>query len=59
MLLSEESPEAGVLDEPDSAKPAQLSSNTGPPSYIGWKDTVPAYVDCLTGGLYGYFAERG
>ncbi len=29
-------PEAGVLDEPDSAKPAQQSSYNGPP--------VPAYV---------------
>ncbi len=39
-------PEAGVLDEPDSAKPAQLSSHSGPPGYIGWTQlTVPAYVD--------------
>jgi hypothetical protein len=38
-------PEAGVLEEPDSAKPAQLSSHTGPPSYICRMDTVPAYVD--------------
>jgi hypothetical protein len=30
------SPEAGVLEEPDSAKPGQLSSYTGPPGYIGW-----------------------
>jgi hypothetical protein len=30
------SPEAQVLDEPDSAKPAQRSSYTGPPGYIGW-----------------------
>ncbi len=36
---------AGVLDEPDSAKPAQCSSHTGPPGYIGWTvDTVPAYM---------------
>jgi hypothetical protein len=28
--------EAGDLDEPDSAKPAQPSSHTGPPGYIGW-----------------------
>ncbi len=27
---------AGVLDEPDSAKPAQQSSHTGPVVYIGW-----------------------
>ncbi len=26
--------EEGVLDEPDSTKPAQLSSHTGPPGYI-------------------------
>ncbi len=26
----------GVLDESYSAKPAQLSSHTGPPGYIGW-----------------------
>jgi hypothetical protein len=32
-------PEAGVLDEPYSAKPAQRSSHTGPPGYIA------AYVD--------------
>ncbi len=30
------STEAGVLDKPYSAKPAQRSSHTGPPSYIGW-----------------------
>jgi hypothetical protein len=33
--------EAGVLDEPDSAKPAQRSSHTGPPGYIGWKRFQP------------------
>jgi hypothetical protein len=26
----------GVLNELDSAKPAQQSSHTGPPGYIGW-----------------------
>ncbi len=26
----------GVLDEPDSAKPAERSSHTGPKGYIGW-----------------------
>ncbi len=35
--------EAGVLDESYSAKPAQRSSHTWPPGYIGWTvDTVPA-----------------
>ncbi len=29
-------PEAGVLDDPYSAKPAQRSSHTGPTGYIGW-----------------------
>jgi hypothetical protein len=29
-------PVVGVLDEPYSAKPAQRSSHTGPPGYIGW-----------------------
>ncbi len=28
-------PVVGVLDEPDSTKPAQRSSFTGPPGYIG------------------------
>jgi hypothetical protein len=37
--------EAGVLDEPYLAKPAQRSRHTGPLGYIGWT-TVPAYVDC-------------
>jgi hypothetical protein len=36
-----ETPEAGVLDEPDSAKPAQRSSFTGPPGYIGWTQFQP------------------
>jgi hypothetical protein len=37
---------AGVLDEPDAAKPDQWSNHTGPPGYIGWTvDTVPANVD--------------
>jgi hypothetical protein len=31
-----DSPEAGVLDEPYSAKPAQRRSHTGPPGYLGW-----------------------
>ncbi len=30
-----EGAEAGVLDEPDSVKPVQRSSYTGPPGYIG------------------------
>ncbi len=35
---------AGVfLDEPDSAKPAQRSSYTGPPGYIGWTRFQPMY----------------
>jgi hypothetical protein len=29
-------PEAVVLDQPYLAMPAQRSSNTGPPVYIGW-----------------------
>jgi hypothetical protein len=35
----------GVLDEPYSTKPAQRRSHTCLPGYIGWTDTVPAYVD--------------
>ncbi len=31
----------GVLDEPYSAKPAQQSSHTGPPGYIGWTRFQP------------------
>jgi hypothetical protein len=31
----------GVLDEPDSAKPAQLSSRNGPPGYKGWTRFQP------------------
>jgi hypothetical protein len=40
-------PIVGVLDEPYSAKPAQLSTHTGPPGYIGWtrQFQAPAYVD--------------
>jgi hypothetical protein len=38
--------EAEVLDEPYSAKPAQQSSYTGPPGYIGWTRFQPM----LTGG---------
>jgi hypothetical protein len=33
--------EAGVLDEPYSTKPAQRSSHTGPPGYIGWTQFQP------------------
>jgi hypothetical protein len=36
--------ETGVLDELYSVKPAQLSSHTGPPGYVGCTP-VPAYVD--------------
>jgi hypothetical protein len=35
------SSEAGVLDEPDSAKPAQRSSYTDPPGYIGCTQLQP------------------
>jgi hypothetical protein len=35
------SSESGVLDEPDSAKPAQRSSYTGLPGYIGWTKFQP------------------
>jgi hypothetical protein len=36
----------GVLDDPYSAKPAQLSNHTDPPGYIGCTlYTVPTYVD--------------
>ncbi len=34
----------GVLDEPDSAKPAQLSSRTGPPGYIWWRRFQPKKI---------------
>jgi hypothetical protein len=34
-------PEAGVLDEPASAKPAPRSSDTGPSSYKGWTQFQP------------------
>ncbi len=33
-----------VLDEPYSAKPAQRSSHTGPPGYLGKHGSIPAYV---------------
>jgi hypothetical protein len=38
MAESLEIPVVGVLDEPYTqlCKPAQLSSHTGPPGYIGW-----------------------
>ncbi len=39
-------PEAGVLDEPYSAKTAQRSSHTGPPGCIEWTRFQPM----LTGG---------
>jgi hypothetical protein len=39
--LAEISSEAGVLDEPDSAKPAQWNSYTGPPGYKGWTQFQP------------------
>ncbi len=35
-LSSNSSLVVGVWDEPFLAKPAQLSSHTGPPGYIGW-----------------------
>jgi hypothetical protein len=43
MRTSQKKPvsEVGVLDEPYSAKPAQLSSHTGPPGYIGWTRLQP------------------
>jgi hypothetical protein len=41
MLPVEKKTEAGVLDEPDSAKLAQRSSYTGPPCYIGWTQFQP------------------
>jgi hypothetical protein len=34
----------GVLDEPYSAKPAQRSSHTGPPGYIGWTRFQPTVL---------------
>ncbi len=34
-------PDAGVLDEPDSAEPAQRSSHTGPPDYKRWTQFQP------------------
>ncbi len=34
----------GVLNEPYSAKPAQRSSHTGPPGYIGWTWFQPMYT---------------
>ncbi len=33
--------DAGVLDIPFSNKPAQRSSHTGPPGYIGWARFQP------------------
>ncbi len=39
-------PVVGVLDETYWAKPAELSSQIGPPGYIGLPiDMAPAYVD--------------
>ncbi len=44
--------EAGVLDERYSAKPAQRSSHTGLPGYIGrTRFPVLAYVDCRGGQI--------
>ncbi len=48
-------PVVGVLHEPYSAKPAQRSSYTGPPGYIGW--TRFQYVDwraCTATPLSGF-----
>ncbi len=58
------SPVVGVLDEPYSAKPAQRSSHTCPPGYIGWTglDMVPACVDwraCTATLLSGISWLRG
>jgi hypothetical protein len=50
-------PEAGVLDKPYSAKPAQLSSHTGQPGYIGW--TGHGSSLCRLAGHYSYSAEWG
>jgi hypothetical protein len=36
--------DAGVLDEPYSAKPAQRSRHNGPPGYIGWTRFQPIYT---------------
>ncbi len=45
-LCKQRSPGLGVLDEYDSAKPAQRSSHTGPPGCIGWtRFQLPAYVE--------------
>ena len=43
-------PVVGVLEEPYSAKPAQRSSHTGPPGYLGWTlDTVPVLLRLMVG----------
>ncbi len=55
-------PVVGVLDEPDSAKPAQLRGRTGPLGYIHRKDRMDIGHGsrlCRQAGLYGYSAERG
>jgi hypothetical protein len=56
--LESRGPVVGVLDEPYSAKPAQLSSHTDPPGYyrmdIGHGSSL-----CRLAGLYGYSAEPG
>jgi hypothetical protein len=49
----------GVLDEPYSAKPAQLSSHTELPGYIGCKFFVHCSNLCRLANLYDYSAERG
>ncbi len=43
LILDRNSPwvRSVVLDEPDSAKPAQRSNCTGPPGYIGWTQFQP------------------
>ncbi len=46
--------EAGVLDEPYSAKPSQRSSHKGPPGYMDGRGSSL----CRLAGLYGYSAER-
>jgi hypothetical protein len=45
MAESLDCPVVGVLDEPYTqlCKPAQLSSHTGPPGYIGWTRFQPMY----------------
>ncbi len=42
----------------ESAKPAQRSSHTGPPGYIGWTVFGHGSSLCRLAGLYGYSAKR-